>query len=126
MAKEEKRPRWLSGDDDGRTIADMNGLRRRNLLFPHRLIDEELVSKDNEEFSEIDELARDRNRVVEDNGQIMDEAEANNLRSWEETKLNKKETRSFIFGATAAGLLLVGIFIFAGWLLIHLLLWLWA
>ena len=104
----------------------MNGLRRRNLLFPHRLIDEELVSKDNEEFSEIDELAGDRNRVVEDNGQIMDEAEANNLRPWEETKLNKKETRSFIFGATAAGLLLVGIFIFAGWLLIHLLLWLWA
>ncbi len=126
MAKEEKRPRWLSDNDDGRTIADMSGIRRRNLLFPHQLIDEALVSKNNEELSKTDEWKRDRNRVIDNNGQIMDEAEANSLRPWEETKLNKKETRSFIFGATVAGLILVGIFIFAGWLLIHLLLWLWA
>ncbi|MBQ6425195.1 MAG: hypothetical protein IJJ92_00125 [Clostridia bacterium] len=126
MTKDGKRPDWLSDDDDGRTIADMSGVRRRNLWIPHRFHDDAPPSRDEEASDDAPEPEHKRNRVVEENGQIMDEAEAKNFRPWEERKLNREETRSYIFGATAAGLLLVGIFIAAGWLLIHLLIWMWS
>ncbi|MBR1757902.1 MAG: hypothetical protein IJ744_04135 [Lachnospiraceae bacterium] len=123
---EEKRPYWLSDDDDGRTIVDMSGVKHRNMFLPHRFEDE-IVSAREEDLSEAKEKPeREKNRVVEENGQIMDEAEARGFRPWEERSLNKEETRSFIFGATTAGLFLVGIFIAAGWLFIQFLLWVWS
>lgn len=126
MTKDGKRPNWLSDDDDGRTIADMSGVRRRNLLIPHRYHDEAPQSCDKENPDDAGEPEHHSNRVVEENGQIMDEAETKGFRPWEERNMNKQETRSYVLGATAAGLLLVGIFIAAGWLLIHLLIWIWS
>ena len=125
MSEEKKRPYWLDEDDDGRTIVDMSGVRRRNLLFPQR-VEDEVVSAPETEEKEPETKEREKNRVVEENGQIMDEAEANGYRPWEERGMSRQETRSFILGATAAGLLLVGIFIAAGGLLIKLMLWAWT
>ena len=132
MAKDEKRPYWLADDDDGRTIVDMSGLEHKNLLFPRRpLRDEEEVP--GEAYEAAEEAApkrrgRRKNRVVEEDGLIMDEAEAAGYRPWEQSSdgLDKKELRSFILGATAAGLLLVTIFIAAGGLLIKFLIWIWT
>ena len=128
MAEENKRPYWLDDDDDGRTIADMSGVRRRNLLFPHRFEDEMMTSREDEAEEEtmLEMPVKEKNRVVEENGRIMDEAEANNYRPWEEKSLDREETGAWILGATAAGLMLVGIFIVAGWLLIQLMLWAWS
>ncbi|MBQ4473854.1 MAG: hypothetical protein II930_06100 [Lachnospiraceae bacterium] len=132
MSEEKKRPYWLDEQDDGRTIADMSGVKRRNLLFPHRYEDE-VVTARGEAGPEADEAPPDeaparkeKNRVVEADGRIMDEAEANDFRPWEERSMNKEETGAWILGAMAAGLSLVGIFIVAGGLLILLLIWLWT
>ena len=119
MADNSKRPYWLDEDDDGRTIADMSGVKRRNLFMPNRFEDDVVTGSESPE-------KREKNRVVEENGLIMDEAEMRDYRPWEERNLNKEETRSWIFSATAAGLMLVGIFIAAGWLFIHFLIWIWS
>ena len=129
MAKE-KRPYWLADDDDGRTIADMSGVRRRNILIPHPFPDgEEAAAPDDPEPSaagQAEAPVRTKNRVVEQDGRIMDEAEAVGFRPWEERSADKEETRGAILGALGAGMLLVGIFIVAGGLLIALMLWAWT
>ncbi len=110
MSGRKKKPYWLKDDDDGRTIADMSGVGRRNLLFPEPLRG----------------IKRPGDRAAGQEGKITDEDEASSYRPWENRDEDKRETRQWIFSATLAGLLLVAIFIAAGWLVIQLMLWAWT
>ena len=85
-------------DDDGRTIADMSEVRRRNLFIPQT----------NPRMEE----SKRGDRKVESG------ASPN-------PPLNRKETRSFIFGALSAGLLIALVFIVALGLAIALMLFFW-
>ncbi len=103
--------RWVYDDDDGRSIADMSGVERRNLILPRLPID------DSEE---------PRPSIEADDGIIYDADEAQ-PRPWEvQRSLDRKETGAYILGATAAGLLLVLIFIGAGAAVIGLMLYFWT
>lgn len=85
-------------EDDGRTIVDMSGVERPNLLtfrLPHR---------------KTDESRRDGSA----DGQQK-----------EPIALDKKQSRSVIFGTVLAGLLIAGIFIACGALVIWLLTLIW-
>ena len=119
-----KKPGLFDGADDGRTIADMSLVTRRNLLFPHRFEDSGRVSSENTEK----EVSVDPPSFIEENGKIMEPGEGGKERPWKKKRyeLSNKETRTYIFSAMAAGLFLVLLFIGAGWLLIQLLLWLWT
>ena len=85
-------------DDDGRTIADMSEVRRRNLFIPQT----------NPRMEE----SKRGDRIVESGAS-------------KNTPLNRKETRSFIFGALSAGLLIALVFIVALGLAIALMLFFW-
>lgn len=85
-------------DDDGRTVADMSEVHRRNLFVPRRNPHQESTK-----------------REIENN-----ESTAN-----QNSPLNRKETRSFIFGALSAGLLIALVFIVALGLAIALMLFFW-
>ena len=89
--------KWVYDDDDGRTIADMNGVERRNLIIPR--------------FPKADEP------------ETSDEGQVQRDRPWEDKSLSKSETKSFIFGTLSAGLLLVLIFLLGGAAVIGLILW---
>ena len=86
-------------DDDGRTVADMSEVHRRNLFVPRRNPHQESTK-----------------REIENN-----ESTAN-----QNPPLNRKETRSFIFGALSAGLLIALVFIVALGLAIALMLFFWS
>ena len=113
MAGRKKRPYWLNDDDDGRTIADMSGVSRRNLLFP-------------EPFRNVNDGKRRKDSVTGQEGNMREEDETASYRPWENRDEDKRETRQWIFSATLAGLLLVAVFIAAGWLVIQLMLWAWT
>ena len=93
--------KWVYDDDDGRTIVDMSGVERRNLLIPR--------------FPKGDEPSEPKEAFAGDEAPRQD-------RPWEDRSLSKSETRSFIFGTLSAGLLLVLIFILGGAALIGLIL----
>ena len=104
--------------DDGRTIADMSLVTRRNLLIP-------------QPFERIEREERTapvkRPEFVEENGTVMEPEESGKERPWEVSRsLDRKETGAYILGALAAGLSLVLIFILAGGLLILFLLGVWS
>lgn len=84
-------------DDDGRVVADMSGVRRRNVFLPQAI--------------------RFENRL-KSSGEPEKKAETEIL--------DKKGTRYAIFGATAAGLLIAGVFIVALGIAILLMVLLWA
>ena len=110
--------KWVYDDDDGRTIADMSGVRHRNIMMPNRYDDEVAEVPESHE-------ADDEPMFVEENGVIMEPGEAGNFRPWEQRE-TKQETRAWILGAMSAGLLLVLIFILAGALIISLMIWAWT
>ena len=85
-------------DDDGRTVADMSEVRRRNLFIPQT----------NPRMEE----SKRGDRKVESGAS-------------QNPPLNRKETRSFIFGALSAGLLIALVFIVALGLAIALMLFFW-
>ena len=85
-------------DDDGRTVADMSELHRRNLFIPRRSPHQESPK-----------------REVENH-----EGKAN-----QNPPLNRKETRSFILGALSAGLLIALVFIIGLGLAIAIMLLIW-
>jgi len=144
MAEKEKKKR-IYDDDDGRTIADMSGVRRRNLFMPNRYDDE--VSEPIEPFrrEEGDESGSGEPAVnaepitgggsasassagpeyVEEDGVIMEPGEAGKFRPWEQRE-TKGENAAWVLGALSAGLLLVLIFIVAGAIVIGLMLWAWT
>ena len=127
-SKKQRTDDWV---DDGRTIADMSLVSRRNLLIPHRFEDMGPAEEDRVSAQEDVTEKKERESVpsyVEEDGQIMEPGESGKSRPWERSRdeLSPKETRKYIFSAMAAGLLLVLIFIAAGWLLIQLMLLLWT
>ena len=91
--------KWVYDDDDGRTIADMSGVERRNLIIPR------FPKREDTEPASEEPVRQDR--------------------PWEDKSLSKSETRSYIFGTLSAGLLVVLIFLVCGAAFIGLLLWLW-
>ena len=65
MSEEKKRPYWLDEDDDGRTIVDMSGVRRRNLLFPQRFEDEGTFEQVRMRQAEFGRISVDISRIDE-------------------------------------------------------------
>ena len=86
-----KKPRDF--EDDGRTIADMSSVERQPLIIP--------------KFSR---LKNNKKSETESVGE----------KPWEDNSFNKKERKSFIFGALGATLLVSGIFALAFALIIIL------
>ena len=86
-------------DDDGRTVADMSEVHRRNLFLPRGNPHQERPKRENEN---------------------------NESTSNQNPPLNRKETRSFILGALSAGLLIALVFIVALGLAIALMLFFWS
>lgn len=91
-------------DDDGRTIADMSGVGRDNLIIPRLPPSKEERLKEGRERSDADTGREDSRPDIE---------------------LNSDERKSYIFGAMSAGLLIALIFIAAFALLIVILLLIW-
>lgn len=85
-------------DDDGRIVADMSEVHRRNLFLPRRNPSQESPKRENEN----NESAANQN-----------------------PPLTRKETRSFIFGALSAGLLIALVFIIGLGLAIAIMLLIW-
>lgn len=84
-------------DDDGRVVADMSGVRRRNVFLPQAIrFEKRLHSQENEEKPSQAEI------------------------------LDRKSARYAIFGATAAGLLIAGVFIVGLGIAILLMVLLWT
>lgn len=79
--------KWVYDDDDGRTVADMSGVCRRNLIFPGRIGDFEPPEEEDEK---------------EENAQ-----------PYYHTDLtpDRGETAAHIFGTLAAGLLVLLVFL---------------
>ena len=73
-------------EDDGRTIADMSGIERQPMIIP--------------KFSH---LKKNKNS----------EAQEADDKPWEDNSFNKKERKSFIFGALGATVLVSAIFALA-------------
>ena len=84
-------------DDDGRTVADMSEVHRRNVFLP-RGTHQESPKCENEK---------------------------NESTSNQNPPLNRKETRSFIMGALSAGLLIALVFIIGLGLAIAIMLLIW-
>lgn len=86
-------------DDDGRTVADMSEVHRRNLFMPRR----DMPRRESPE------------RENGHGGSSSDQAPS----------MNRKETRWAIFGALSAGLLIALVFIVALGLAIAIMLLIW-
>ena len=84
-------------DDDGRTVADMSEVHRRNVFLPRGTLQES----------------------------PKHENENNESTSNQNPPLNRKETRSFIMGALSAGLLIALVFIIGLGLAIAIMLLIW-
>lgn len=131
--------KWVYDDDDGRTIADMSGVRHRNIMMPNRFDDEIAEPIDSQLADEVkegaacDQIPGGRPETdpgaepafVEEDGVIMEPGEAGNFRPWEQRE-TKSENAAWVFGALSAGLLLVLIFVAAGALIISLMIWAWT
>ncbi|MBR1811205.1 MAG: hypothetical protein IJ766_06115 [Clostridia bacterium] len=83
-------------DDDGRTIADMSGVQRDNLIVPR--------------------LPKRRKGDVEQASESSNDA----------PQMDKQQRNAFIGGALSATLLIAGIFVAAGAILIFLLTTIWG
>ena len=126
MKERKKKEEWV---DDGRTIADMSGITRRNLLIP-RPFSEELKEQEEEERARElhkDSPKRSASTVTDENGIISEPEEVYRRRPWEKASgPDRRETGWYILGTLAAGLSLVLLFIAAGGIIILLMLALWS
>ena len=122
-------------DDDGRTIADMSEVRRRNLIFPSRIDDEPFFGslfrseKDKgDDAADEDGVIKNANAADED-GIIMDPEEAESPgkaeRPWKVNELTRGEKRAQIWGSLSAGLLVLLIFLVFFGIVIGLMVLLW-
>ncbi len=110
-------------DDDGRTIADMSEVRRRNLIFPSRIDDEPF-------FGSLFRSEKDKgDDAADEDGIIMDPEEAESPgkaeRPWEVNELTRGEKRAQILGSLSAGLLVLLIFLVFFGIVIGLMVLLW-
>lgn len=85
-------------DDDGRTVADMSEVHRRSLFIPRGNPHQESPKHEDDH---------------------------NDSSSSQNPPLTRKETRSFIFGALSAGLLIALVFIIGLGLAIAIMLFIW-
>lgn len=85
-------------DDDGRTVADMSEVHRRNLFIPRGNPHQERPKREDDH---------------------------NDSSSGQNPPLSSKETRSFILGALSAGLLIALVFIIGLGLAIAIMLLIW-